>query len=222
MTDPGQDDGLRHRKRTAAMARIQAVALDLFDERGYEAVTVEQIAEASDISPSSVYRYFGTKEQIVLLGEFEFDASDARLATVDAGTPLEFTRQLLRTVMGRLVGDDEQRTRRQMRLVMSNPALEVALAGQVYAASETLGEVFAARLERPTDDLEVQVLSHVVVGALLGGLHHWHGTGFAGPLRDVLDRCLDLLERGLQVGAPVTPTPAPGGTSSRPTRLPSR
>jgi AcrR family transcriptional regulator len=200
--------GLRHRKRAAAMARIQAVALDLFDERGYEAVTVEQIAEASDVSPSSVYRYFGSKEQIVLLGEFEFDVSDARLDDVAGGSPVDVTRQVLRSVMDHLVGDDEARTRRQMRHVMSNPTLEVALAGQVYAASETLGEVFAARLARPADDLEVQVLAHVVVGALLGGLHHWHGTGFAGPLRDVLDRCLDLLERGLQVGAPITPPSA--------------
>ena len=82
---------------------------------------------------------------------------------------------------------------------MSDPALEAALARQVYAASETLGEVFAERLSRPANDLDVQVLAHVVVGALLGGLHRWHGTGFSGPLRDVLDRCLDLLERGLQV-----------------------
>ena len=203
MTDAGPV-GLRHRKRAAAMARIQAVALDLFDARGYEAVTVEQIAEASDVSPSSVYRYFGSKEQIVLLGEFEFDVSDARLDDVPGGSPVDVTRQVLRSVMDHLVGGDEERTRRQMRHVMSDPTLEVALAGQVYAASETLGEVFAARLARPADDLEVQVLAHVVVGALLGGLHHWHGTGFAGPLRDVLDRCLDLLERGLQVGAPIT------------------
>ncbi len=191
------------------MARIQAVALDLFDERGYEAVTVEQIAEASDVSPSSVYRYFGSKEQIVLLGEFEFDVTASRLEAVADGSPVDVTRQVLRAVMDHLVGDDEERTRRQMRHVMSSPALEVALAGQVYAASETLGEVFAARLDRPADDLEVQVLAHVVVGALLGGLHHWHGTGFVGPLRGVLDRCLDLLERGLQVGAPIAPPHGP-------------
>lgn len=212
MSDPGQDVGLRHRKRAAAMARIQAVALDLFDERGYEAVTVEQIAEASDVSPSSVYRYFGSKEQIVLLGEFELDVAGSRIEEVGDGSPVDVTRQVLRAVMDRLVGEDEQRTRRQMRHVMSNPTLEVALAGQVYAASETLGEVFAERLGRPADDLEVQVLSHVVVGALLGGLHHWHGTGFADPLREVLDRCLDLLERGLQIGSAVTP-PAPPAAS---------
>lgn len=201
MTGVGPPTGLRHRKRAAAMARIQAVALDLFDEHGYQAVTVEQIAEASEVSPSSVYRYFGTKEQIVLLGEFEVDVAHARLDRGVEGSPLDVTRSVMRTVMGHLVGEDEERIRRQMRHVMSDPALEAALAHQVYAASETLGDIFAARLERRADDLEVQVLAHVIVGALLGGLHHWHGTGFREPLRDVLDRCIGLLEAGLRLGA---------------------
>ncbi|MDO8121893.1 TetR family transcriptional regulator [Isoptericola sp. b490] len=208
MTDLGQEIGLRHRKRAAAMARIQDVALDLFDEHGYERVTVEQIADASDVSPSSVYRYFGSKEQIVLLGEFEFDTSAARLEDDADGSPLDATRRMLRAVMDHLVGDEE-RTRRQMRHVMSDPALEAALARQVYAASETLGEVFAERLSRSANDLEVQVLAHVVVGALLGGLHHWQGTAFAEPLRDVLDRCLDLLERGLQIDGAVSRAASP-------------
>jgi AcrR family transcriptional regulator len=200
MTEGGAGTGLRHRKRAAAMERIQAVALDLFDERGYQSVTVEQIAEASDVSPSSVYRYFGTKEQIVLLGEFEVDAAHARLDHGVEGSPLDVTRSMMRTAMGHLVGQDEERVRRQMRHVMSDPALEAALARQVYAASETLGELFAARLDRRADDLEVQVLAHVIVGALLGGLHHWHGTGFGEPLPDVLDRCIRLLEAGLRLG----------------------
>ncbi len=199
MTEIGPAAGLRHRKRAAAMERIQAVALDLFDERGYQAVTVEQIAEASEVSPSSVYRYFGTKEQIVLLGEFGVTVASADLGGGAEGSPLDVTRSVMRAVMDQLVGEDEGRIRRQMRHVMSDPTLEAALAYQVYAASETLGDIFAARLDRSADDLEVQVLAHVIVGALLGGLHHWHGTGFHEPLRDVLDRCMDLLDAGLQI-----------------------
>lgn len=198
MTEVASALGLRHRKRTAAMARIQSVALDLFDEHGYQAVTVEQIAEASEVSASSVYRYFGSKEQIVLLGEFQLDMAGAELGDPAEGAPLDVTRSVMRAVMDSLVGVDEERVRRQLRHVMSEPTLEAALARQVYAASETLGDVFAARLGRRPDDLAVQVFSHVIVGALLGGLHHWHGAGFAEPLRDVLERCLDLLESGLQ------------------------
>jgi len=59
-------EGLRERKRLAAMRRVQEVALDLFDARGFESVSIEEIARAAEVSPSSIYRYFGTKEQIVL------------------------------------------------------------------------------------------------------------------------------------------------------------
>ena len=59
-------EGLRERKRRTAMDHIQRIDLDLFDAEGYEAVTIEQIAEASEVSPSSVYRYFGTKEGLVI------------------------------------------------------------------------------------------------------------------------------------------------------------
>ncbi len=193
--------GLRQRKRLSAMVRIQAVALDLFDERGYEAVTVEQVAEASDVSPSSVYRYFGSKEQLVLWREIELDIAEALLGDAAEESPLDVTRSVMRSVMDHLVGEDERRLRRQMRHVMSDATLEAALARQVYAASEALGEILAARLGRPADDLDVQVLSHAIVGALLGGLHHWHGIDCGEPLRDVLERSIEILEAGLQVGA---------------------
>jgi AcrR family transcriptional regulator len=81
--------GLRERKKRSAMRRIQEVALDLFDERGFENVTIEQIAEAAEVSPSSVYRYFGTKEQVVLRDDFDvqfFEAVEAELATSPPST----------------------------------------------------------------------------------------------------------------------------------------
>ncbi|NTV39112.1 MAG: helix-turn-helix transcriptional regulator, partial [Demequinaceae bacterium] len=45
------------------MERIQTVALALFEQHGFGPVTIERIAHEADVSPSSVYRYFGTKEQ---------------------------------------------------------------------------------------------------------------------------------------------------------------
>jgi AcrR family transcriptional regulator len=202
MTEAEPVPGLRERKRSSAIARIQAAALDLFDERGYAAVTVEQIAEASEVSPSSVYRYFGSKEQIVLWSDFDVDLAAALRGDPVDESPLDVTRSVLRSVMDDLVGEDELRIQRRMRHVMSDATLEAALARQVYAASEALGEILAARHGRPSDDLDVQVPAHAIVGALLGGLHHWHGIDCREPLRDVLERCIDILEAGLQVGSP--------------------
>ena len=197
----GLAGGLRQRKRIAAMHRIQSAALDLFDVRGYQAVTVEQIAEASEVSPSSIYRYFGTKEDIVLWDDFDPLLGEALPEELRDGSPLLAVRRLMGVVLGQLVGDDEERIRRRMRHVMSDATLEASMARQMYTASEALGGILAAQLDRPVEDLEVQVLSHVIVGALLGGVHHWHGSGFSEPLLQVLERSFDILEAGLSTTA---------------------
>src|SRR5664279_5481895 len=68
---PNMGNGLRARWRINAMRTIQESALDLFDARGFDAVTIEEIAAAAEVSPSSVYRYFGTKEGLLVADEFD-------------------------------------------------------------------------------------------------------------------------------------------------------
>src|SRR5580704_2257713 len=71
MLDSGQarPDGLRERKKARTRASIREHALRLFREQGYHATTVEKIAEAAEISPSTFFRYFPTKEDLVLQDE---------------------------------------------------------------------------------------------------------------------------------------------------------
>lgn len=183
------------------MRRIQEVALDLFDVHSYAAVTVEQIAEASEVSPSSVYRYFGTKEQIVLWDDIDPLLLE-RLVHELAGTlPLEAARRVL-DAMAEAMGEvEEERLQRRLRHVMSDTTLEAATTGKAYALSETLGVLLARGLGRPPEDLELQVFAHALIGGLLGGLHHWHGGGFTTPLREVIRRCFVIFEEGLDVVA---------------------
>ena len=63
---------LRERKRVATMRRVQAVAMDLFEGRGFAEVTVEEIAAAAEVGPATVYRHFGTKEGIVRWDKLEW------------------------------------------------------------------------------------------------------------------------------------------------------
>ena len=91
--------GLRERKKAAAMHRIQSAALELFSTDGYDNVTIEQIADRADVSPSTVYRYFGTKEGLVLQDEHD----DLLMSTVagalaDGARLLDALREAVRAI----------------------------------------------------------------------------------------------------------------------------
>src|SRR3954464_9320848 len=64
-------EGLRERKKAKTRWAIQEHALRLFGEQGYAATTVDQIAAAAEISPSTFFRYFATKEDVVVQDQYD-------------------------------------------------------------------------------------------------------------------------------------------------------
>jgi AcrR family transcriptional regulator len=188
---------LRERKRLASMRRIQSVALDLFEQKGFDAVTVERIAEVAEVSPSSVYRWFGTKEHLVIWDEYDPMALASIESELDTAPPLEALRRVVRATVLSAFERDDERIRRRLRLAYANPSIEAASTLETYEMGNLIAAVLAAKLERHPDDLEVQVASHGFVGALLGALRHWHDSGFTTPLDEVVGAPLSLLERGI-------------------------
>ncbi|HEV7861945.1 MAG TPA: TetR family transcriptional regulator, partial [Acidimicrobiia bacterium] len=68
---PSAAPGLRERKRQRTKAAIQTAGLHLFCTRGYDATTCEQIAAAAEVSPATFFRYFPTKEDVVLCDDYD-------------------------------------------------------------------------------------------------------------------------------------------------------
>ena len=110
MSEGALTGSLRDRKRATAMRLVQEVALDLFDAHGYADITVERIAAAAEVSPSSVYRYFGTKENLVL-----WDAHDPIWSSyvplgLRAEPPIESLRLMVDALISGVLGSDPVRT----------------------------------------------------------------------------------------------------------------
>lgn len=189
--------GLRERKRLAAMRRIQRTALDLFDQHGYAQVTIERIAAAAEVSPSSVYRYFGTKEQVVLWDEYD-PLLLARIAEeLRAHPPLAAVRRAVSGLFDELVADDDQ-VHRRVRYTIQEPSVEAASAVQAHQLAEALGRLLAGSLGREHGDLDIQLFSHALVGIAVGAIHYWYESGFQAPLDGVLDRAFETLQQGFR------------------------
>ena len=178
------------------MRLVQEVALDLFEAHGYADVTVERIAAASDISPSSVYRYFGKKEHVVLWDENDTIWSARIPRGLRSHPPLEPLRFMVDALVSGVLRSDQARLRRRISLIMREPSVEAASALQAYRAAEAFGTAVSEALGREHGDLEVQLFSHALVGAVVGGLHHWYEGAFSTPLETIMRRAAASFESG--------------------------
>src|SRR5690606_6843889 len=125
--------GLRERRRRNAMRMIQERALDLFDERGFDAVTIEEIAVAAEVSPSSVYRYFGTKEGILVADEFDLMNQEELVDLLDPADPVEGLLKVVRAYESVPQGEAEavRSPWRRVRYFFSEPSVRMAVLANI-------------------------------------------------------------------------------------------
>jgi len=187
--------GLRERKRRAAMRHIQRVALDLFDERGFQQVSVEQIADTAEVSPSSVYRYFGTKEGIVLADDFDA-LSEAELTTIIDAEDLVGT---VRTVVARFEPSADQQDSegnlalRRIRYFFDEPSVRKASYEILANAVERIAPMLTAS-GRFTPS-EARVMSSALVFGYFSAVEQWYRNPAGRSIADVLDEALGTLRR---------------------------
>ncbi|GIF73461.1 TetR family transcriptional regulator [Asanoa siamensis] len=162
--------GLRERKKLRTRATIRAQALRLFAEKGYGETTVEQIAEAADISPSTFFRYFPSKEQLVLVDDYDpimIRAFQEQPADVPVLTAL---RRSMERVFGEMSPEQLDREMARQKLIRSVPELRAAQLDELQRTIELLAEGVAARMGRPPGDLESRAFAGAVVGSIMGAL----------------------------------------------------
>jgi len=188
--------GLRERKKAKTRAAIQRHALQLFREQGYEATTVEQIAEAAEVSPSTFFRYFGTKEEVALYDDFDpliiaaFEAQPAELS------PAQATRRAFRQVFASVPAEETEQQWERGRLILAVPELRMRMLDQVAEAVQLFAELVARRVGRRADEFAVRTYAGAMIGAVLSAIL----TGMDDPQADfieLVDASLAYLEAGL-------------------------
>ena len=217
------EGGLRQRKKRQTREAIADAARRLFRERGFDAVTVAEVAKAADVSEQTVFNYFRTKEDLFFSGmqTFEEQLVDAVRQRAPGESALGAFR---RALLGRLVG-----------LADPQAADAIASAARLIAASRTLQNRERAVLaqqtraladalsDRPQPDehrieglvaasalmgVHAAVLEHVRVLALRG----LRGAELVTAMEAEVVRAFDRLERGLRDYAikPGTSRSSPG------------
>ena len=188
--------GLRERKKAKTRAAIQRHALRLFREQGYGATTVDQIAAAAEISPSTFFRYFPTKEATVLYDPFDPVLIAATLAQPAELSPIAALRATVDIIREQVPGEEWERERQRQLLVFREPELRSAIMDQFAEGIDLLAAMVAERTGRAADDFEVRNWAGAVVGVIM--------AAFLGAAADpdadtlvVLDRAVAHLEAGL-------------------------
>jgi len=183
--------GLRERKKARTRAALREHGLRLFGERGYAETTIEQIAEAAEVSPSTFFRYFPTKEDLVLVDDLDPVLIAALEAAPIEKNPIGAVREAIATVLAGLTDEDRARELQRHELMLSVPELRATMMDEFRRNIDMVAEIVATRLGRPVDDFEVRVFAGAVIGAAI--------STFEIPTRGYEDtlRALDFLAAGL-------------------------
>src|SRR3954464_12315211 len=145
-------EGLRERKKAKTRWAIQEHAMRLFGDQGYEATTVDQIAAAAEISPSTFFRYFATKEDVVVQDEYDDLFVDAFRQAGGSTDPMDTFRSALRAALAGMDAQIWEQNMTRARLVMSSPLLRARSAENFVATLGNAAAAFARAAGTPEDD----------------------------------------------------------------------
>jgi AcrR family transcriptional regulator len=155
---------LRERKKVKTRAAIQRHAMRLFREQGYEKTTIDQIAEAAEVSPSTFFRYFPTKEDVVL-----YDATDPLIiAAFEAQppelTPMQALRAVIRAVFSELPPNEQRDLRARFDLMFEVPELHARMLTEFSRNIQLTAELVAKRIGRRPEDFAVRTFAGALIG----------------------------------------------------------
>lgn len=191
-----QLDG-RTRKKLKLMTTIQDAAIALFKKRGFDAVTVEDVAKAADVGVATIFRNFGSKEGLVLWDDYDL-ALLAAIARHLEAQPARKKRPLEAVVLA-VVEEvaavyENERTRILTRadLIARTPALRDAARLGTHSLREGLERVLEPHV---FGRLHRDLLAAVIASTLEVAVEEWRRSRAKVSLDGILRSAFDTLER---------------------------
>jgi AcrR family transcriptional regulator len=200
-TGQDQQPGLRERKKARTRASLREHALRLFREQGYQATTVEQIAAAAEVSPSTFFRYFPTKEDLVLQDDVDVRMMEAIQQQPSGVGPIAAMRAAMREVLGSYSPEDLAVVNETTRLSMTVPEIRARAMDEFARTITVISETLAKRVGRSADDIAVRTAAGAIIGVVMSIAMPWRdGPGEGQSMEKMfaeIDQALGLLEAGL-------------------------
>lgn len=196
MTEP---IGLRERKRRERRQAIETAAIGLFENAGFDATTIDDIARAVDIAPRTFFSYFATKEDVVLA-----DYADRlhRIITELASRPAtEPPWAALGAAFAAVAADyqtERDQIRRRFSIMASSPSVFARSLALQASWEDSLTDVLTERSGAATDDPTPRLLAAAALAAMRASLQHWLRTGQTTALPGHISAAFDHLAHGLR------------------------
>jgi AcrR family transcriptional regulator len=216
---------LRERKKLATRQLLRRTALNLVAEHGWANVTVEDIAEAAEVSPRTFFNYFPSKEAVLFGGDPDRAAElRDRVATWAPGQPaLHALRAVLTSDAEsmsdqlRALGGDPAEWLRRMKVARTDPHVRAAHAASMSMLERAIAEGLAERLgaDQETDPYP-GVLAAAAVSVVRACLTFWAGTADSVPLVQLIDQAFQALANGLPEHPPLRDIAVRPGTGPLP------
>jgi AcrR family transcriptional regulator len=186
---------LRERTRAAMRAEVSEVAFRLFTEQGFDNTTVEQIAAEAGLSRTTFFRYFGTKEEVVLgkLGEVGHQIAAALTARPEAERPWDSLRRAF-DVITQTDPDQPEQSLNLIRLLNDACALMTHQWQKTQGWQSILVPEITRRLDDdPAADLCARALVASAIACLNAAIDTWTTSDGTTPLAALLDQAMSTL-----------------------------
>ena len=171
--------------------KLQNTALDLFEEHGYDNVTVDQIASAAGVSHMTFFRHFPTKESVVVSDPYDPLIAEAVSVQSEELRALERVRRGLVEVSSAMGDSVDATTRSRIRIGVSHPKLRAAMWENTRVTEDLLTSVLVASGE---PEFEARVVVGACLGAVMAALVDWARDDAGESLGTRIRRALELLE----------------------------